>query len=104
MAKKVIPSTPVDAILGKFNQSNEPSVAEEMLEDLESVEARKPERTNKAPEGYKLDPKYVEVKSQRVQLVLKPSVFKALKKYCKTNKVSVNEYVGTLLEEQLKER
>lgn len=49
------------------------------------------------PEGYKLDPKYVEVKSKHVQLLMKPSVYKNAKEKAKKQKISFNQYIENLL-------
>ena len=80
---------PVNELLGK-------------LEAPEKEPKKKPTKIeDKAPKGYKLDPRYVETKTARLQLVLKPSVAKGLKAYCKAHKVSVNDFVGGLIEERL---
>lgn len=97
MTKKriIAEDAPVNELLGKMTPA-----PEHTLEATEGPGA--PQRLT-IPEGYKLDPRFIETKTKRLQLVLKPSVADKLKKYCKKNKVSVNEYVGNLLEETLKE-
>lgn len=45
----------------------------------------------KAPEGYKLDPRYVETKSRRVQLLVQPSIFARLDQLAKRKGISRNE-------------
>lgn len=52
-----------------------------------------------APEGYKLNPLFVETKSRRLQLVIQPSLYERVKATAKTNGLSVNEYVHRLLDE-----
>lgn len=52
-----------------------------------------------APEGYKLNPLFVETKSRRLQLVIQPSLYERVKATAKTSGLSVNEYVHRLLDE-----
>lgn len=59
--------------------------------------------TEKAPEGYKLNPLYVETKSRRLQLVLQPSLYDRVKARAKASGLSVNEYVHQLLDEATRE-
>ena len=59
------------------------------------------EAPGKPPKGYKINPMYVEVKSQRVQLVLQPSVVKRLKKAAAKKKLSMNEAANTAIIEYL---
>lgn len=54
-------------------------------------------REAKAPEGYKLNPKYVETKSQRLQLLIQPSTQRALKEQAELKGISVNELANLLL-------
>ena len=55
--------------------------------------------TTKAPEGYKLNPLYVETKSRRLQLILQPSLFDRVKREAEKSGLSVNEYVHRILDE-----
>ena len=64
----------------------------------------KPRPADLPPEGYKLNPLYVETKSRRVQLVLQPSLYERAKAAAEEKGVSFNDYVHTLLEEATKER
>lgn len=57
----------------------------------------------KAPEGYKRDPKYIEIKSRRLQLVLQPSLYEKVKRGAKAADLSVNEYCHRILEEATRE-
>lgn len=50
------------------------------------------------PKGYKLNPKYIETKSKRVQLLTKPSTHEKLKAVANNNNVSVNELINNILE------
>jgi hypothetical protein len=92
-SKRVIASdAPINELLGKLK----PAEKEEP-----KLEARIVERVE-IPDGYKLDPRFIEKKSTRLQLVLKPSVAEKLKKCCKKKKISINEFVGQLIEDATK--
>lgn len=91
MAKRIIKEdAPVNELLGKLQPAQKAEPAGKPAE--------------KAPAGYKLNPLYVETKTARLQLVLQPSVSKALKQHCKKAGVSVNEFVTGLIEQALAER
>lgn len=94
--------TDVEELLGKMTKEEEPLEGQVMIEGTEAQEEA-PE-IGKPPKGYYVNPVYIERKSARIQLVLKPSTEKALKAYCKKHKVSVNTFVGDLIENALKEK
>lgn len=71
-------------------------------EEQEATPEQKAPTTAKAPEGYKLNPLYVETKTKRLQLVLQPSLFNRVKKGAKQAGLSVNEYVHRILDEATK--
>lgn len=56
---------------------------------------------SKAPDGYKLNPLYIETKSKRVQLLIPPSVHERLKRYADKKGESVNEIANLFLKNQL---
>lgn len=58
----------------------------------------------KAPDGYKLNPLYIEKKTARVQLVLQPSLAEKLRAYCKSSGTSLNDYVSNLIQKALEEK
>lgn len=76
------------------------STAEEEEKDI--APAQEAPTTGKAPEGYKLNPLYVETKSRRLQLVLQPSLFDRVKRGAEKSGLSVNEYVHRILDEATK--
>lgn len=45
----------------------------------------------KAPEGYKRNPEFIEVRSKRVQLLFQPSVVEKMRGLAKAKGVSINE-------------
>ena len=55
-----------------------------------------------APEGYRVNPMYIEKKSRRLQLLLRPSVYEAVKARALAEGVSVNDLINTILEEAAK--
>ncbi len=77
--------------------------AEQELEQVQEAERITESRTAPAPEGYKLNPLYVEKKSRRLQLVLQPSLYEKVKAASKDKGMSVNDYIHKLLEEATKE-
>lgn len=68
----------------------------------ETFEARAEARET-APAGYKADPRYIETKSKRLQLLIQPSLLESLKKTAKAEGRSVNDLVHTILVEALRE-
>ena len=59
--------------------------------------------TAPAPEGYKVNPLYIETKSKRLQLLTKPSTAEKLRAKAQREGRSVNDIVNTILEEALRE-
>lgn len=56
-----------------------------------------------APEGYKVNPLYIETKSRRLQLLVQPSLHDKIKARANASGRSVNEYIHSILEEAMKE-
>lgn len=56
---------------------------------------------NKIPEGYKANPKYIETKSKRVQLLMQPSLYERVKMQADESGLSVNECIHALLDEAI---
>ena len=55
-------------------------------------------RAPQPPEGYRLNPMFIEKKTRRLQLLLKPSVYDRVKELADREGVSVNEYISSVLE------
>ena len=55
-----------------------------------------------APEGYKVNPAYIETKSRRLQLLMQPSLHEKIKAAAKAEGSSVNEYIHHILETAMK--
>lgn len=73
-----------------------------MTNDKERNPEQKVPTTAKAPEGYKVNPLYIEVKSRRLQLVLQPSLYNRVKTAAAVKGLSVNEYIHRVLDEATK--
>lgn len=56
-----------------------------------------------APEGYKMNPAYIETKSRRVQLLVQPSLHAKIKAIAAAKGCSVNDLIHHILEEYTKE-
>lgn len=63
--------------------------------------AEAPARRGKAPEGYRINPKYIELRTRRMQLLLPPSTHDRAKALADQLGVSLNELVNQALEEAL---
>ena len=50
------------------------------------------------PEGYKINPFYVETRSKRLQVLMQPSLYEKLKAAAISKKRSVNDHIHTILE------
>lgn len=70
-----------------------------------SIPEEKPEQAEpeKAPEGYKVNPAYIETKSKRVQLLMQPSLHQKLKSKAVAEGKSLNDLIHIILEEAVKE-
>ena len=51
----------------------------------------------RAPEGYKIAPQYVELKTKRVQLLVQPSLYEAVKAKASSLGISTNEAISEAL-------
>lgn len=78
-------------------------MSKETIDAVDRAEINTSIPTNaKPPEGYKLNPLYIETKSKRVQLVLQPSLYKRVKAAADKENLSFNEYCHRLLDEATK--
>ena len=77
-----------------------PVEEEEATVDIEETVVR-PVKKNEAPEGYKLNPEYIETKSKRVQLLLQPSTVEAIKSLASKRGLSMNEAINEAIQEYL---
>lgn len=68
----------------------------------ETVTREDTPRAKEAPEGYKVNPLYIETKSKRLQLLVQPSLLEKLRSKAKAEGRSVNNLVHSILEEALR--
>lgn len=69
-----------------------------IIENLDLEEAESGTATRKAaPEGYKLDPRYIEKKTKRVQLIMQPSLYSRLKEAAESEGESINNFIHDLI-------
>jgi predicted DNA binding CopG/RHH family protein len=54
-----------------------------------------------APEGYKVNPLYIETKSRRLQLIVQPSLYNRIKAGADAAGLSVNEYIHQILDKNI---
>lgn len=54
------------------------------------------------PDGYRLNPQYIETKSKRVQLLMQPSLHSKLKAMAEAESTSINELIHNILLEATK--
>ena len=59
-------------------------------------------KTTDAPEGFKANPLFVETKSRRMQLLVQPSLYEAIKARATAEGQSVNELIHSILEAAIK--
>ncbi len=68
-------------------------------------EAAAPQNTDKAPEGMRLNPayieKYIEKRTRRVQIVLQPSLYDKAKERAAALDKSFNDYIHELIEKDV---
>lgn len=60
--------------------------------------------TKDAPEGYRVNPLYIEKRSKRLQLLVQPSLYNKVKAQAETEGCSVNDYIHRVLEEAVNDR
>lgn len=107
MAKKVVIAAATKEKYTGYDYSSLTPQAEVKAETEHKTEVkpekkeRSPRNASKVPEGYKLNPDCIEKKSRRVQLILQPSLFEKVTAKAKASGKSFNDYVHTLLEEDI---
>lgn len=86
-----------------FKQSNPALAFISTKEEAVLAESKeeKPVAPAKAPEGYKLNPLYVETKSKRVNLLMQPSIVERMKKTAQAKGLSLNEAINEAVKEYL---
>lgn len=57
-----------------------------------------------APEGYKVNPLYIEKRSKRLQLLVQPSLYDKIKAQADAEGCSVNDFIHRVLEDAVNDR
>lgn len=93
MAKKKIIASPIEAYFGEdtLNQT-ETAAPDEKTTAQDTV-----------PDGYKLNPLFIEKRTKRLQLVLQPSLYDRIREKSAAEGISINEYCHRVLEDAAKE-
>ena len=60
--------------------------------------------TAPAPDGYKVNPFYIEKRSKRLQLLIQPSLYDKIKAQADAEGCSVNDFIHRVLEDAVKGR
>ena len=60
--------------------------------------------TKDAPEGYKVNPLYIEKRSKRLQLLVQPSLYDKIKAQADAEGCSVNDLIHRVLEDAVNDR
>lgn len=90
--------------MGKKSFTATPSMSFISQESIEAVDG-KPEPTTptgnkkKAPEGYKVNPEFIEKRTKRVQLLVQPSLYSEAKTICNGLGISFNDFLHRALQE-----
>lgn len=99
MAKKSFKDNPATQFISAPSEELQQQPPENADSKLPSSE----QHTEIPPRGYKHNPRFIETKSRRVQLVLQPSLYDKVKAKAQKSKISINEYIHQLLEADTKE-
>jgi hypothetical protein len=96
MARKTFKDNPALQFLTDAN--------EEIKTEEGQPERIQPRAAEAPPEGYKENPRFIELKTRRVQLVLQPSLYERVREAAFDAKLSLNEYIHQLLDNATKEK
>lgn len=88
-------STPAEEVEGVASESETEKLQGDGKLTIRSVQK------HTVPEGYKLNPEYIETKSKRVQLLLQPSTVEAIKSLASKRGLSMNEAINEAIQEYL---
>ena len=88
-----------EAPVEEIHEETAQSAAEGLVAPQKGIRIRKED----VPAGYKPNPLFVEIKSRRLQLLVQPSLYEAIKAQAKAKGISVNEFAHRALEKAVKE-
>ena len=98
MTKKSFKDNPAMQFISNAEEEPQKDAQEDSKTEETKPKAATPKAATIPPEGFKLNPLYVEVKSRRLQLVLQPSLYEKVKAKAAADGVSINEFVHRVLE------
>ncbi len=101
MSKKSFTDNPAEQFISSF-QDDKKEVQEIKEESIEQSLSNQNQAKMQIPEGYKLDPRFIEKKSKRLNLLMQPSLYKKIQDKAKKEKKSVNDFIHSAMEELLK--
>lgn len=99
-SKKTFANTPAANFISTVGDDDKQNCQNSSFETPRGTGSHSPQAD--VPEGYKIDPRFVEKKSRRVQLLFKPSVYDAAKRIAAENGKSVNDYIHSIIEKEVK--
>ncbi len=114
MAKKSFTDNPAEQFISSIREEKEVPQVEvtyesKMESKKESIEESAPSPANaiapskfQVPEGYKLDPRFIEKRTKRVNLLMQPSLYEKIQAKASQEKKSVNDFIHSYMEELLK--
>ena len=85
----------------QFLEDNEEQQQEQVQEQAQAVQPAQQEEQVELIKPFVYVKQQAELKTKRLQLVLKPSLFNKLKAKAQENDTSVNDYINQLLEQML---
>lgn len=76
-------------------------ISQETIDKVDGSEGKAPAPTGskKIPEGYKINPEFIETKSKRVQLLMQPSLHKDAKAISDQLGISLNDFIHRAIQE-----
>ena len=90
----------------KVSESKEEKEATQEKEEKTEQEKKEADVTGRPvinivrlPKGMRVNSKYVEIKSKRIQLTMQPSLYARVKKASEKAKISVNDYIHQVLDQ-----
>ncbi len=114
MAKKSFTDNPAEQFISSIREEKEVPQVEvtyesKMESKKESIEESAPSPANaidhsrlQVPDGYKLDPRFIEKRTKRVNLLMQPSLYEKIQAKASQEKKSVNDFIHSYMEELLK--
>lgn len=88
--KSFADANPAMAFISTAENTEDFALTQPTKEDLEAKE-------NSSSVPMKRNPEYIETKSKRVQMLMQPSLYDAIKKEAKAKDISVNEMMHEIL-------